>query len=79
MAVHAFSPSTQEAEDEFKDIPLYREPGQPGLHKETLSCFKQKWKWKTSYIIFHGDNKSLNVASLGQILLFNMQIYLLSP
>jgi hypothetical protein len=39
VVAHAFNPSTQEAEAggyEFKDSLVYRVPGQPGLHRETL-------------------------------------------
>jgi hypothetical protein len=58
MVVHAFNPSTQEAE--AGGFPSSRPawstewvPGKPELHRETLSRKKKKNSWKKMSIIIH--------------------------
>jgi hypothetical protein len=49
VVAHAFNPSTLEAEagiSEFESTLVYKVPGQPGLHRETLSQKNKKTKKK---------------------------------
>jgi hypothetical protein len=50
VVAHTFNPSTWEAEgrriSEFEASLVYRVPGQPGLHRETLSRKTKKKKKK---------------------------------